>query len=189
MPAESGGPSIFDVLRRGSQAPIDGDYVIFTNMDICVRPGFYVAIRELLSLGAEALIINRRTVYGWDAQVDTTRLAQFEVGEDHPGMDCFVFPRQWINSFISSEARIGHGHVMRGVLYNLVALADPLVTLTRVGMTYHYNDERPWLEDAAAPSFEANRREAAKVYEELSADATARHRLDAFVMALPSYAR
>jgi len=180
-------PKLFDVLTAACDSSAPGEYVVFTNMDICVTPSFYHGVGTLLGLGAEALIINRRTVHRWDPTTDESVLAEYDLGENHPGLDCFAFPRAWVDEFAVSDAVIGHGYVMRGLLYNLVARADPLVVLTEVGMTYHYGDDRPWQMDEAAPWFARNRNAAAAVYSKLAADPDASARLDAFVSALPKY--
>ncbi len=181
-------PRIFDLLQAGSSAPVAGDYIVFTNMDICVTPSFYAGVRELIAAGAEALIINRRTVHGWDTASPTAGLARYDLGDSHPGMDCFIFPRRWVHGFVTSPAVVGHGHVMRGLLYNLVVRAEPLVALTNVAMTYHYGDDRPWQSTDAAPHFAANKRAAREVYEQLAAQSSVNaERLLSFTSALPKY--
>ena len=72
-------------------------------------------------------------------------------------MDCFVFSRDWVGDFRVAGSAVGPGHVMRGLLYNLVVRAEPLVALTRVPMTYHYGDDRPWLADEVGSSRQAGK--------------------------------
>ncbi len=186
--ANNGKPRIFDLLEAGSSAPVAGDYIVFTNMDICVTPSFYAGVRELIAAGAEALIINRRTVHGWDPASSTAGLARYDLGDSHPGMDCFIFPRRWVDGFVTSPAVVGHGHVMRGLLYNLVVRAEPLVVLTNVAMTYHYGDDRPWQSADTAPHFVANKRAAREAHDQLAAQSSVNaERLLSFTSALPKY--
>lgn len=172
-------PRVFDVLDCVRDER--GDFVVFTNMDICVSVAFYEGVRALLALGCDALIINRRTVH---APVGDA-LASFDLGEPHPGMDCFVFPRAWIDGFVRSEAVIGYGAVMRGLLYNLVARAELFAFVRDAHFTHHFGDDRVWLEREDMQTF--NRSEAGRVFERLCESETARQRLGQFVERMPQY--
>ncbi len=172
-------PKVFDVLECAREEA--GEFVVFTNMDICVGVAFYEGVRALLELGCDALIINRRTVHAPVGEA----LASFDLGEAHPGMDCFVFPRAWIDGFVRSEAVIGYGGVMRGLLYNLVARAELFGFVRDAHFTHHFGDDRVWVEHQAERAF--NRAEATRVFEQLCEDDAARQRLEQFVERMPSY--
>ncbi len=80
-------PLLFDVLDRlAAQTPADG-YMIFANADICLKPRFYRAVRELLGNGFDALVINRRTVSPDHAFAEGSVLVEIEPGLPHPGYD------------------------------------------------------------------------------------------------------
>jgi FkbM family methyltransferase len=114
-------PLLFDVLDRlAEQTPPDG-FMIFTNADICLKPQFYRAVRELLGNGFDALVINRRTVPPDHAFAQGSVLAQAETGLPHPGYDCFVFRRDHYERFVRNDALIGIPGVARGLLFNMVA--------------------------------------------------------------------
>jgi hypothetical protein len=75
-------------------------------------------------------------------------------------MDCFVFPRAWIDSFLRTEAVTGVGGVMRSLLYNLVAKADHLLFLCSAHLTLHYGDDRSWRASHFVPALAHNGKEA-----------------------------
>lgn len=180
-------PALFELLEIAAEADVPGDFVVYTNIDICLQPAFYRGVRHLLACGADSLIINRRTVLEWELGDPAAGLAQFDLGEIHPGMDCFVFPRSWVERFEATGAIVGHGHVMRGLLYNLVAHAEALVVLTKAAMTYHFDDDRPWTGETARPYLDANVGEAARCFAALGGDPERARRLHAFVSAKPKY--
>jgi hypothetical protein len=136
-------PLLFDVLRQADCVSSTAEFVVFTNSDICLVPSFYQVVSGLLDRGFDSLIINRRTVHGWTPEAQDSHLAIAEVGDSHPGLDCFVFPRSFIRRFSTNSACLGGGHVMRGLLFNLVAHSAELLALTEAHLTYHFGDLRP----------------------------------------------
>lgn len=137
-------PLLSDILSCGLAVAEDQDYVIFTNVDICPMPYFYGAVQRILNLGFESLIINRRTIekYAFDPQL--LPLMYADHGQSHPGYDCFVFPLRLVDHFASSDACVGAPRVMRGLIYNLVAVSESLLILRDVHMTFHLGDDRTW---------------------------------------------
>lgn len=174
-------PLLFDVLDRlAEQTPADG-FMLFTNADICLKPQFYRAVRELLGNGFDALVINRRTVSSDHAFAKSSVLAEAEPGLPHPGYDCFVFRRDHYDHFVRNNALIGIPGVARGLLFNMIAHAERMLILRNVALTYHFGDDRTWrspeLEDYAAFNTEQNR----AVMKTLSADQETGRRLSEFV--------
>ncbi|MGY8997010.1 MAG: FkbM family methyltransferase, partial [Alphaproteobacteria bacterium] len=154
-------PLLFDVLDRlAEQTPADG-FMIFTNADICLKPQFYRAVRELLGNGFDALVINRRTVSPGHGFAVGSVLAEIEPGLPHPGYDCFVFRRDHYEHFVRNDALIGIPGVARGLLFNMIAQAKRMLILRNVALTYHHGDDRTWrspdLEDYAAFNTGQNR--------------------------------
>ena len=159
-------PYLFDILTplRGGEA---GEWVVFTNMDIVLQPWFYTSVLEMLQAGFDSLIINRRTQ---PAEYSGCRewLLRSEIGVSHPGMDCFVFPRSWIDGLVLSDAVVGAGNVMRSLLYNLVCKAKKLAFVTRAMLTLHLGDDRPWMHPPMNSLQEHNSGEALKIWKTLS---------------------
>lgn len=137
-------PLLSDILASGLMVAEDQDYIIFSNVDICPMPYFYGTVQRILNLGFESLIINRRTIekYAFDPQL--LPLMYADNGRSHPGYDCFVFPRRLVDLFASSDACVGAPRVMRGLIYNLVAVSESLLILRDVHMTFHLGDDRTW---------------------------------------------
>jgi hypothetical protein len=135
-------PLLFDILDAAAAQANPAGYLIYTNSDICLNPDFYIAVRSLLNMGFDALIINRRTVGNIDQYASNPHLAAADIGAKHPGFDCFVFPTQWISKFLKTESCIGANWVMRPLLYNLVAFGSRVLIARDMHLTYHYGDDR-----------------------------------------------
>jgi hypothetical protein len=137
-------PLLFDILACGLAAAEDRDYVVFTNVDICLMPHFYVSLQRILDLGFESIIVNRRTIakYGFDPQLLPLMYADY--GQSHSGFDCFVFPRRLFDGFVRSDVCVGAPHVMRALMFNLVALTRSLLILRDAHMTFHLGDDKTW---------------------------------------------
>lgn len=135
-------PLLFDLLEPARRRT--ADYVVFTNTDICLVPGFYRAVNRLLDYGFDGLVINRRTVasYAYDPSLSPVIAADW--GTPHEGYDCFVFPRCLLERFQPTQACVGAGGVMRSLIYNLVAECERLLLLADVHLTYHIGLDRAW---------------------------------------------
>lgn len=136
-------PLIFDLIDLADESQTLADYVIYTNSDICLQPNFYITVLDLLKLGFDSLIVNRRTIERKD-EADFATLASADIGNSHPGLDCFIFPRKLIGKFIRNNDVTGAGQVNRGLFLNLVTQANSLLVLTEANLTYHYGDDRTW---------------------------------------------
>lgn len=137
-------PLLFDILEHGAATCRSNSYLVFSNTDICLQPDFYLAVNSLIEQGFDCLIINRRTVASMEDYGAWTSIAALEIGESHPGLDCFVFPTEWVGRFVRSNACVGVGYVMRSLLFNLVVLARRMLIMRDVHLTYHYGDDRCW---------------------------------------------
>jgi hypothetical protein len=180
-------PLLFDILGSADRAVPDAEFVIFTNSDICLMPGFYVAVLGLLGRGFDTVIINRRTIMGWTPEDGDVHLAMAELGDSHPGHDCFVFRRSLIRRFAGNLACVGAGYVMRGLLYNLVAHSERMLFLNEAHLTYHYGNDQPWAEPAMKPLVDHNRRQLAGTHEALARSETGRIRLAELFEAMPRF--
>ncbi len=167
-------PLLFDILEKGAGACRGNSYLVFSNTDICLQPNFYGAISSLITEGFDCLIINRRTVGSINDYGAWTGFSALESGESHPGLDCFVFPTEWVGSFVRSDACVGVGYVMRSLLFNLVVVARRMLIMRDVHLTYHFGDDRPWY-SAAFEEYQAhNVAQARLVFDALSLEPTHR---------------
>jgi hypothetical protein len=144
---------MFDrLLRKPSTpespvAPLDEvEFLILTNSDIHLQPAFYSVLAVLIEQGYDVITVNRRTIDVDPQDRSSSPLHLAEHGSDHPGLDCFVFPTRMMESFVPSECCCGAGHVMRSLLFNLVAHSRRFLMLTHAQMTYHLGDDRYWAE-------------------------------------------
>ena len=87
---------MFDSMLQNS----DADYIVFTNSDIGVQKNFYIKITEFIEKdNLKSFIINRRD--NIPKFKDKERLTEKnldiiykEIGEIHPGKDCFIIHRK-----------------------------------------------------------------------------------------------
>jgi hypothetical protein len=131
---------ILNTLYRISEA----DYFIYTNVDIAVQPYFYQAILKIIDQDYDAFIINRRTIPGHHKDVENIPLMYMEVGEKHPGWDCFVFKRSLYPAFELGTICIGTDWIGRTMIANLASLARHFTIFKDQHLTFHIGDVRPW---------------------------------------------
>ena len=93
-----------------------------------------------------------------------------DYGVIHEGFDCFVFPADMFKEFVSNQACVGAGLVMRGLLFNLVAHAKKMLMLRDCHLTFHLGQDRAWQDPALKDYTEYNRLNASSVLRELSSD-------------------
>jgi hypothetical protein len=179
-------PLVFDLLKLCDCEGETDEYVIYTNSDICLQSNFYSIVNLLLKSGADSLIINRRTINRDDSN-EFSILASADIGQIHPGMDCFIFPRKWIKEFVINKAITGVGQVNRGILMNLVASASRLLVLADSHLTYHYGDDRPWTHESIRPLELHNIEQAKITYNLLLKKPFAKKKLLDFFKVFPKY--
>ena len=90
-------PLVRDLFDR-LHAVSDAEYMIYTNVDIALMPSFYVSVAALIAQGYDAFVINRRTISKAFTRIDELPLMYAQLGEPHPGHDCFVWRRDAIRS-------------------------------------------------------------------------------------------
>ncbi|EMG36826.1 methyltransferase, FkbM family [Desulfocurvibacter africanus PCS] len=174
-------PLLFDILDSGIQKAHGAEYVVFSNLDICLVPNFYLAVRELIGFGFDALTINRRLLN--ISLLETNASASLHLGDygiPHAGFDCFVFRKEAYKNFIRNNACIGKGAVMRGLLYNMVAHSNKLLMLKNCHLTYHFGNDEPWRDSITSEYWKYNLNESYKVLKELCCNDTKRARLEGF---------
>lgn len=134
-------PLLFDIIDAGAERCESNAFMVWTNCDICLNPGFYNSVSALLRYGVDCLVINRMTVGELDSYEQLPELGGTEVGGKHQGFDCFIFPVSWAGGFVKPESCVGIRAVMRPLLYNLVARASRMLIMKRACLTYHHGDE------------------------------------------------
>ncbi len=171
-------PLLFDVLAAAAAGP--ADYCIFTNVDICLVPWFYQFVAALVDLGFDAVTVNRRTLrhYSWEQGLGPLHLV--EMGELHPGFDCFIFAADLVRQLQRTDSCIGAGWVMRSLLYNLVAASRNMLMLTDCHATYHLGRDEAWNRPELQDYIDFNMRQAQAVLNHHARDPERRARLRSF---------
>ena len=133
-------PLIKDILLSLKEAK-EIDYIVYTNVDIALMPFFYDYLFEKINNGSDSLIINRRVIQ----ESDNLSYMFAEIGESHPGYDCFVFRRELLNKFNLGNVCIGANWIGRVMIANLILHSNKLEIITDVHLTYHIGEDGAWL--------------------------------------------
>lgn len=140
-----------------------GEYIVFTNMDICLKPYFYTELARLVSQGFETFVINRRTVEKGLLYANPSEV-MFSDGEKHIGHDCFVVPRENLEKFYLKDHVLGIGFVFRPFLLNCVLLSKTFHEFDDVYLTYHFGDDMLWKNEKYNDYLEHNKDQLIQVY-------------------------
>lgn len=162
-------PLCGDILRVGGEQGT-GDYLIFTNMDICPQPYFYRALARMIGGRSDAaLVIPRRTISArWTdpAQLDAMCA---ESGIAHEGFDCFVFPRSWVKKLDLGNTCVGIPFFDISLIQNLDAIGGFRAELLwHQFLTFHLGDDKTWKGKQELSEF--NLREAKEAAARLAAE-------------------
>jgi len=142
-------PLIGDIVRSGHAVARDGDWLIFTNIDIHVQPDFYVALAALIRSSDDperaAFAVNRRTIgndYAGPGQLDAMI---DDAGQPHIGWDCFVFPMSFVPRMELGTCCIGSMAFDNLLLINMDVLSGGRGrVLQDVLLTFHIGDDQGW---------------------------------------------
>lgn len=135
-------PLIKDILDAAI-TNTDSEYIIYTNSDISLMPYFYEAVADYL-LEHDALVINRRTIDSCATGGKSLPFYFSQVGEKHPGFDCFVFKRSAYEQYCLGNVCIGANWIGRSLICNLLAFSENPLILTDAHLTFHLGDDRSW---------------------------------------------
>jgi hypothetical protein len=143
----------------------DNDYLIFTNMDICIQPYFYAEVSQMIKRGFSCFVINRRTV---DKSLLNQSLANSFTsdGDKHIGHDCFILPAKLLKKFKLKEHILGIGFVFRPFLLNCIIHSESFHEFEDLYMTYHYGDDMTWKNDKYSDYLDHNKQMMIDVFTE-----------------------
>lgn len=156
-------PLLQDILDRAVDYDSEADYIIYTNVDIAVQPHFYSFIKQKIEEGHDAFVINRLTV-GAGHTLKTLAEAYAEIGEAHPGYDCFVFKLKLYEKLELNNVAIGVSKVGITLLANLIVFANNLAIFKNEHLTFHIGEDKVWLDKNLNDYYLHNCNEAYKVY-------------------------
>jgi hypothetical protein len=136
-------PLLGDILSAAYDHS-DAEYIIYTNVDIALMPHFYVTAKKLLEEGHDVISIFRRTLDSSYTGIDNIPLMYSELGEDHPGSDCFIIKRELVDKLDLQNVVIGSQFVAFALRANLHSFATKIEYVRRSNMTFHIGDDRTW---------------------------------------------
>lgn len=137
-------PLIADILTIAHQE-LHADYIIYTNIDIAVKPHFYAYVQKKIQEGHDAIVINRRRI-AWQKKkaynLEEDILEYFgAIGKSHPGFDCFVFKKELIQKFILGNICIGISFLETSIIHNIAAFAEKPIYVFDQDITFHLGTE------------------------------------------------
>jgi hypothetical protein len=136
-------PLIKDILDRLYESS-NADYFIYTNVDIALMPHFYNFIANVIKRGYDGFVINRRTISKNYSSIDEIPQMYSEIGEKHPGYDCFVFKRDVYPKYQLGTACIGANWIGRVIISNVIAHSNKFKVFENEHLTFHIGDDRSW---------------------------------------------
>jgi len=160
-------PLLVDILNRLHTALPDADYLIYSNVDIALMPHFYPTVKRFIDAGYDAFAINRRTISENFNGIEDIPLMFAEVGEEHPGHDCFVFRKDAYSRFNLENVCIGMNWVGRVLLWNLICHSQKFNEFKNAHLTFHLGNDKRWKSYGYSDYAAHNKREALKVLAEL----------------------
>jgi hypothetical protein len=178
-------PLIWDILSAACTAAEDAgdnEWIVYTNTDITLMPQFYTAVATMLRGGAGALIVNRRTIGAATGQAMNLAMLAAEIGDPHPGYDCFVFRPSDFRRFVEFHSCLGlGGFVMRPLLFNMGAFCDGLRLIDDAHLTYHLGGDGIGLDERFADYLAHNKAQAMHVLDTVCRDDAMRGRMMRFL--------
>ena len=159
-------PLLKDILDRAVDYDSEADYIIYTNVDIAVQPHFYSFVKKKIVEGYDAFVINRRTIPA-KFDINTIHEAYSEIGEKHPGFDCFVLKTSLLKDFKLGKVCIGTTRIGLVFIANLIMHSKKFKIFKEEHLTFHIGEDKVWQNSSLQDYVSHNEIEAIKVLGEL----------------------
>ena len=159
-------PLIQDILGKALLGD-KVDFIIYTNVDIAVKPEFYVEVTRLIDSGYDAFTINRRTLSKQYTSPAELPLMYRDPGSKHPGHDCFILSLECASRMHLGLGCVGANWIGRILLSNLIAHSKTFNTFETEFLTFHIGDDRAWKKEDFSDYDLHNERELLKTLEYL----------------------
>jgi len=119
-----------------------GKYLIYTNIDIGLQPPFYLKLARQMQVMPGVPISSIREEF---EHVDPAfgvehAIARRGTGLQHPGHDCWAFPREWVPRLILGFTLVGVSMVATSLMQALHALSGCRMSLLSPKLTFHFVD-------------------------------------------------
>lgn len=157
---------ILDALYFAGEA----DYLIYTNTDIALQPFFYQTVSSVIASGYDAFVVNRRTIPEHYRNPEDIPLMCAEIGEPHPGYDCFIFKREIFPRFQLGAICIGTAWVGRALLANMLAYSRNFKEFRDAHLTFHIGNSLEWRREEYADYLQENYREYLAIIKKLESE-------------------
>lgn len=129
-------PLIKDILQRLYDHST-AEFFIYTNVDIGLQPYFYQFINTMINKGHDAIVINRRRLSSSYQSVEELSLIYADLGESHPGFDCFVFKKSLFPKFILGDICVGVPFIGVALAHNIFSFAENPLFVPDKALTFH----------------------------------------------------
>lgn len=158
-------PVFADVLKAAVHAS-PANYIVYTNSDIAVMPGFYKMLAHYAAKGYDSFAINRRRIPARFTGPEQLEEMYAEAGETHTGYDTIVFKAELFQQFTLGNVCIGIPFFDTVLMHNLYAHAENFKLFTGKHLTFHIGMElvKRW---GDSDQYAHNRREYKAVLKEL----------------------
>ena len=133
-----------DILDRLYHYSDEADYLIYTNVDIALKPEFYLEVSQLINTGLDAFVISRRTISQKYTHPTELENMYREEGKSHPGHDCFIFSRKLYPKFYLTDVCIGAAWFDKALLWNMIAYSSNFKAFRDLKLTFHLGDDKRW---------------------------------------------
>ena len=144
FPARRKLPRLSEIWGRLIDISTDADIVVYSNIDIAVQPNFYEKARDWIGTGHDAVSVTRRTIPQTFTLLSQIDAMYAEVGEPHPGDDCFIVSRGVAEKLNIAPVYVGVSWFDKVLLLNLADQAGSFVKLRDERLTFHIGDDRTW---------------------------------------------
>jgi hypothetical protein len=139
-------PLINDILAKLISAQPDADNYIYSNVDIGLKPHFYLFVARLIENAVDAIAINRQDIPDHYKSIDELPEIYSEIGKPHTGIDCFVFSAKHAKEYDFQQAIIGSGPVGLCFIANMITYSNNFKWLENMDLTFHLGDKKAWKE-------------------------------------------
>jgi hypothetical protein len=119
----------------------------------------------VIDQGHDAFVINRRTIGEHYASPDELPMIWSDIGEPHPGFDCFVFPRSAYEKYQLGSTCIGTRWTAEVLLVSLICHARHFKEFTDLHATFHVGNYRVWSKPELADYYKFNEGEFRRMIE------------------------
>ena len=140
-------PLIGDVLAAGASGSL-GSHIIFSNMDISVKPDFYLALGDLMTekLGTDVPFTVHRKNIDPSLALGSLEKMYEAAGPLGVGYDCFVIPRNLVQDLDLGTCCIGAPHFDQLLFMALDAKSGHrAMSMSQEHLTFHLGNEISWI--------------------------------------------